>query len=59
MRGVSLPKVIRAYSCSVLEIALDQAHAIVGIEHSKWESCHVEITDQDGRISWEEVTNAA
>jgi hypothetical protein len=42
-----------------LEIALDEAHAIVGLEHSEWDSCHVEITDEDGRISWEEVTNAA
>lgn len=42
-----------------LEIALDQAHAIVGIEHSEWEACHVEITDEDGSISWEEVTNSA
>ena len=34
---------------------MDQAHAIVGIEHSEWETCHVEITDEDGRISWDEV----
>jgi hypothetical protein len=42
-----------------LQIALDQAHAIVGIQYSEWKSCHVEITDEDGRISWEEVTNVA
>lgn len=42
-----------------LETALDQARAIVGIEHSEWESCHVEITDEDGRISWDEVSNVS
>lgn len=42
-----------------LEIALDQAHAIVGIKHSEWEPCRVEITNDEGKITWEEVQRVA
>ncbi|MEI7729064.1 MAG: hypothetical protein WCO56_05815 [Verrucomicrobiota bacterium] len=38
-----------------LAIALDQAHAIAGVEASEWEQCNAEITNEDGRVSWEEV----
>ena len=39
-----------------LEIALDQAHAIVGVQSSEWEPCNVRIANEDGSISWEEVS---
>ena len=35
-----------------LEIAIDQAHAIAGIRHGEWTACHVEVTDDEGRIPW-------
>jgi hypothetical protein len=42
-----------------LQIALDQAHAIVGVKHSEWQPCHVEIKDDQGRTSWQELTRLA
>ena len=38
-----------------IEIAIDQAHAIVGICTDEWMSCRVEITNDDGSISWQAV----
>ena len=38
-----------------LEIALDQAKAIVRILHDEWHTCNVEITNQDGSIPWSSV----
>jgi hypothetical protein len=35
-----------------LNIAMDQAKSIVGILHDEWQSCHVEITNENGSISW-------
>ena len=40
-----------------LEIAVDQAHSIVGIDHSEWESCNVEILNEDGTIAWADISN--
>ena len=40
-----------------VEIALDQAHAMIGVERSEWESCKAEIANNDGRIRWEEIQN--
>ncbi len=42
-----------------LRIALDQAHAIVGVDCSEWAACGVEITNEDGSISWDDVTRNA
>ena len=41
-----------------LEIALDQAKAIVGIRHDEWRTCHVEITTEDGSIPWSGVAGS-
>ena len=38
-----------------LEIAIDQAHAIVGIRPDEWALCRVEITNDDGSIPWQAV----
>ena len=38
-----------------LEIAIDQAHAIVGIRTDEWMPCRVEITDDAGSIPWHVV----
>ncbi len=38
-----------------LEIALDQAKAIVGLNHSEWDRCEIEITNDDGSISWNDT----
>ena len=40
-----------------LEIAVDQAHAIVGIEHSEWENCDAEILSEDGTIAWTDTSH--
>ncbi len=42
-----------------LRIALDQAHAIVGVDWSEWTPCRVEIMHKDGSISWDDVTRSA
>ena len=39
-------------SYETLRIAKAQAHADVGIEYVEWEPCHIEITNEDGRIDW-------
>ena len=38
-----------------LEIAIDQAKAIVGILSDEWNVCRVEITNDDGTIPWSDV----
>jgi hypothetical protein len=38
-----------------LEIALDQADDIAGIEKADWESCEVDVTDPEGRVPWNHV----
>ena len=40
-----------------LEIAIDQAKAIVGIKKTEWSNCEVEITREDGGISWFDFKN--
>src|SRR5262245_43492861 len=39
-------------------IARAQAHVIVGVEYAEWEPCHIEITNDDGCISWKKVLPA-
>jgi hypothetical protein len=34
-----------------LEIALDQAHAVVGVEREEWRACDIEIPE-DERVPW-------
>jgi hypothetical protein len=41
-----------------LEIALDQAHAIAGVELSEWEPGNVRSGNEDGSINWEDVSRA-
>lgn len=36
-----------------LKIAIDQAHAMFGVEGVEWEACRIEITNLDGTVSWD------
>ena len=38
-----------------LQIAMDQAHAMVGVERSAWERCNAEITNDNEKIRWEDT----
>lgn len=42
-----------------LEIALDQAKAIVGIRHDEWNRCRVTIKTDDESVRWSEVAASA
>lgn len=44
-------ELLEALQFDTLEIALDQAKAIAGIESSEWRKCNVVVPD-DGRVSW-------
>src|SRR5262245_51205576 len=55
------PSVRRFASISydTLPIAKGQAHADLGIEYVEWEPCHVDITKDDCRLSWERILPVA
>jgi len=36
-----------------LKSAMDEAHAVTGVNHLDWKPCYAEITNEDGTISWE------
>jgi hypothetical protein len=42
--------------CETMAIAMDQAKAICGIDFDAWSPWKVEIVNEDGSISWDEVT---
>ncbi len=39
-------------SCNLLFYKFERR--IVGINHSEWDQCEIEITNDDGSISWDE-----
>lgn len=40
-----------------LEIALDQAKAIIGTLHNEWAECRVKVIDSDGQFTWDDITS--
>ncbi len=45
---------LEALQFETLDIALDQAKAIVGIAPTEWRNCSVPVPD-DGRVSWDAI----
>ncbi len=53
-RGASVMN-IGSMSYDTLRIAKAQAHAELGLEYVEWAPCDVEITEEDGSLSWEKA----
>ena len=47
-------ELLEALQFDALDIALDQAKAIAGIDPSEWRACNIAVPD-DGRIAWSAI----
>jgi hypothetical protein len=43
------------YGFDTLQIAVDQAKAIAGVQEHEWKACHLKSPRKDGSFAWEDV----